>query len=199
MGELVSLRPPEYGANGAFALSLRSGTMAAGLAAGSEVFQFRWTNVDRFCIVEEVSLWAGSIVAFAAGFCGFDLIAARAWTADGSGGSAATLTGNNAKLRTGEMATSLVGAARIASTAALTVGTKALDAHALGAVGGSVPAVAGSALISPMGHLLSPHSGRHPLVLAAEEGFAIRATVPATGTWTFGVNVRWTEARGYHL
>ena len=36
-----------------------------------------------------------------------------------------------------------------------------------------------------------------PLVLAQNEGFVIRATVPATGTWQFGCTVTWTELTAY--
>jgi hypothetical protein len=36
-------------------------------------------------------------------------------------------------------------------------------------------------------------SGEWPLVLVQNEGFIIRATVPATGTWEFGVLLEWSE------
>jgi hypothetical protein len=35
------------------------------------------------------------------------------------------------------------------------------------------------------------------LLLAQNEGFVVRATVPATGTWQFGVTVVWTEVASY--
>ena len=41
-------------------------------------------------------------------------------------------------------------------------------------------------------------SGEHPLVLAQNEGFSITVpAVPATGTWTLAVNVRWAEVTDY--
>jgi len=39
--------------------------------------------------------------------------------------------------------------------------------------------------------------GESPLVFAQNEGFVVRATVPATGTWQFGVTVAWTEVTAY--
>ena len=129
----ATLRPMDYGALGSYRLSLLSGTMAAGLAANSEVFQFRWSDASRFCVVTSV-LWdglSGSATAFTAGFSKVDMMIARSWTADGSGGSAATISGNNQKMRTGPMGASLLGAARISSTAALTAGTKSLDTQAI--------------------------------------------------------------------
>jgi hypothetical protein len=36
-----------------------------------------------------------------------------------------------------------------------------------------------------------------PLLLAQNEGFVLRATVPATGTWQFGVTVVWAEITAY--
>jgi hypothetical protein len=177
---------------GSYGVNLMSGTMAAGLAAGAEVFQFRWTDPTKAGLIKQVSLWAGSIGAFTAGFCAFEFVPARAWTADGSGGTAATLTTNNGKLRTSHP-TTVLGAARIASTAALTAGTKTLDAQGLVSAGGSVTATAGTPLLPPTA-LIQPYGFFFPLVLAQNEGFVIKATVPATGTWTLGVSVLWDEA-----
>lgn len=36
-------------------------------------------------------------------------------------------------------------------------------------------------------------SSAWPLELAANEGFIVRATVPATGTWQAQVTVEWSE------
>jgi hypothetical protein len=37
----------------------------------------------------------------------------------------------------------------------------------------------------------------HPVLLAQNEGFVVRATVPATGTWQFGITVAWAEVTAY--
>ena len=194
----VANRPVDYGALGIYSVSMSTGVMAAGLAAGAEIWQLRWTDATRFCAVYSVEFdGAGSIAAFAAGATRADVVIARNWTADGSGGTAATLTGNNNKLRS-SMGSPLVGAVRIASTAALTAGTKTLDSQAVGAIARGATATAGIEIL-PALHLFSASddSDNHPIVLAQNEGLVVRCTVPATGTWTGGVSSRWAELGAY--
>lgn len=194
----VTNRPIDYGALGFYAIGLVTGTMAAGLAANAEVFQARWTDATRFCAVYNIGCdGAGSIVAFTAGFTKFEAMIARSWTADGGGGTAATLTGNNNKLRT-SMGTTLFGAIRAASTAALTAGTKTLDTQGIGSVISSVSATAGAPVLENK-EIFSATSyvDNHPIILAQNEGVIVRATVPATGTWTGGVSMRWAELTAY--
>jgi hypothetical protein len=194
----TTLRPIDYGSFGSFRLSGLSGTMAAGLTANSEVFQFRWTDATRLCIVTSV-LWdglSGSATAFTAGFAQVNMTVARSWSADGSGGTTLTPTGNAQKMRS-SMATSLVGAARVSSTAALTAGTKTLDAQPIGQYSATIGTGTSTQWIPQFDlHHCDP-GGESPLILAASEGFVIRATVPATGTWQFGVTVCWTEVSAY--
>lgn len=194
----ATLRPIDYGAFGAYRLSLLSGTMAAGLGANAEIWQFRWSDATRLCAVTGVTIdgLAGSATAFTAGLGKVDLMIARSWTADGSGGTAATLTGNNNKERT-SMGTTLLGAVRISSTAALTAGTKTLDSQP---IAGAALTFGTTASVQYMlrDELFRPEPGvEAPLVLAQNEGLVIRATVPATGTWHFGVTVTWTELSDY--
>jgi hypothetical protein len=190
--------PNDVGALGAYGVSLGSGVMAAGLAAGAEVFQFRWAHASQLACITRVTMWAGGIGGFTAGVCRFDLAIARGWTADGSGGTPATMTGNNGKKRS-SYATSAVGAIRVASTAALGSGTKALDAQALASVGASTlgSASAGDKLVGPVAELFRYEGTNHPILLAANEGLVIRATVPAAGTWSFGVTVEWSELTAF--
>jgi len=191
----VENRPLDVGSLGAYRIAMQTGVMAAGLAANSEIFQFRWTDATRICVIEKIQFdGAGSIVAFAAGTAIFRLTPARAFSAAGSGGTAATITGNNQKLRT-TMGSTLLGEARCASTAALGAGTKTLDAQDIGAAVGSFTAVAGVS-ISPQ-PFMDVYAGGHPLVLVQNEGFVIRAAVPATGTWSAGITVHWTEMAAY--
>lgn len=193
----TTLRPPEFGALGCYGKSLVSGTMAAGLAAGSNVFSYRWGDATRLALVTQVRIGAGGIVAFAAGFTSFNLKIGRAFTAAHTGGTAGTLTGNNGKLRT-SMGTTLLSDVRIASTAALGGGTVTLDTDGITALNGSTVAVAGTPLVDP-GSILFNTEGQseHPIVLAQNEGFVIQATVPVTGTWTFSVDVKWYEVNSY--
>lgn len=194
----TTLRPYDYGALGSYRLSLLSGTMAAGLAANSEVFQFRWSDATRICVVTSV-IWdglSGSATAFTAGFAKVDMVVARSWSADGSGGVAATISGNNAKQRT-SMGSTLLGAVRASSTAALTAGTKTLDTQAVGQYSAAIGTGTSVQWIPQFDLFHADPGGESPLILAQNEGFVIRATVPATGTWQFGATVCWTELSAY--
>jgi hypothetical protein len=193
-----TLRPIDHGSLGSYRLSMLSGTMAAGLAGNSEVFQFRWSDATRLCVVTSI-VWdglSGSATAFTAGFGKVDVMVARSWTADGSGGTPATITGNNQKQRT-SMGTTLLGAARVASTAALTAGTKTLDSQAIGQYSAAFGTATSTQWMPALDLFHVDPGGECPLVFAQNEGFVVRATVPATGTWQFGVTVCWTEVASY--
>ncbi len=192
----TELRATEFGVLGSYRKALLSGEIAAGLAGDSEIFQFRWTDATRLCIPQLIQIdgIAGSATAFAAGFGKLDLVPARSWTVDGSGGTSGDLASDAAKLRT-SMGSSLLGAVRIASTAALTAGTKTLDTDAIGQFSFAV----GTGVSTQYADQVALFEAKqlYPLVLAEEEGFVIRASIPATGTWRFGITVAWTETEAY--
>jgi hypothetical protein len=194
----TTLRPIDTGTLGSYRVSLMSGTMAAGLATSAEIWQLRWTDASRFCVINTVLLdgFSGTSTAFTAGVGNLQLIIARSWTADGSGGTAATLTGNNQKLRS-SMGTSLMGAIRIASTAQLGNGSKTFDSQGIGSTVFAVDATPNKQH-APVTTLFSAAPGiEAPIVLAQNEGLSLRAFVPATGTWQFGVTVHWTEVTSF--
>lgn len=194
----VTARPLDFGSLGAYSTALPSLVMAAGLAANAEIFQARWVNTN-LCLVRSVRFGAGGIVAFAAGIVNIMLRMARSWSAVGGGGVGITFGGNDQKRRT---SMGQIGFAandmRVSQTAALTAGTKALDGNDIGNLVSSTTATAGTVLI-PAGSELLPDDRdmRYPLVLANQEGPVIRATVPATGTWTFGVSFDHEEVTSY--
>lgn len=181
---------------GSYCMGLPSGTMAAALSAGSPIFSFRYGG-SNLAIVRSVWMSAGDTsTAFTAGIYHFDMFAARSFSASDSGGTGATLTGNNGKLRT-SFATTGLSDFRVASTGTLTAGTRTLDSTELASLAGSVPATAGSDIVPPHSILYHAEVGEQPLQLANNEGFVIQATVPATGTWTFTVNVCWDEVSAF--
>lgn len=201
----VTMRPADYGSLGHYGLAQVSGALSAALAANAELYQFRWTDATRLAVVRRVVVSGGAnVAATTAALVALELAIARGWSADGSGGTAATLTGNNGKFRTA-MGTSLAGAARIASTAGLTAGTKTIDTNGVGNVAFSVLTgaitVAVSGTILPSTPLLEDESGNaHPIVLATNEGWIVRngATAwPAGMTWNFGCYHRWSELTAY--
>lgn len=202
--QAVETMPPDYGSLGIYRLGMTSGTMAAALAANSEIFQFRWPDATRLALIHRVSISAGAnVAATAAALLSFRLTAARSWTVAGSGGTRATLTGNNAKLRT-SMGTSLVNDAGISTTGLLTAGTKTLDGIDLASIsyGIGTGAITTSLPLNiiPDTTLFSSELGSgHPIVLAQNEGFVIRTGIinPLTMTWAFSVNVVWSEVTTY--
>lgn len=175
---------------GAFGAAAVSGTMAAGLAANSEIFQMRWTSATLIARVERVRISAQVAgTAFAAGVAHFSLAQANSWSADGSGGNAMTAV----KRRQSGMAASTVGGLRASSTAALTAGTKTVLGNVAQMSANTGTATSGQ--IHELTNLWSrPEADGYPIYLAQNEGIIIRATVPATGTWTFSVAVDWVES-----
>jgi hypothetical protein len=186
---------------GQYAVAVATGAIAAGAGSNSEVFHFRWTDTTAIALIEEISITGmRATTAFAAGAIDIKATKARAWTAVGSGGTALTLTTDEAQLRT-SMATSLVGDARVATTAALTGGTKTLDTqdlglittHSSGGVGSATPIIGSIYLPTTTLFKADVASGQSRLALVTEEGFVVRATVPATGVWNLGILVKWSE------
>ena len=203
-GQHVVSKPDDYGALGHFRIAMVSGTIAAALAANSELFHFRWVDATRLAVIHKVWISAGAnVAATAAALAALRLAIARSWTADGTGGTAATLTGSNQKDRT-SMATSLLGTARMATTVALGAGTKTLDTQDIAAVayGIGTGAITTSLPLNliPQTELLEVNAnGQHPIVLAQNEGLVIRSgpIAPAAMTWHLAVTVAWAELTVY--
>ena len=178
-----------------------SGIIAAGLASNSEILQVRHvdaTELRRLRIVSVLLSASVDATGFTAGAGLFELVPARSWSAAGTGGGTLTLTGNNGKLRTAQN-TNILGVSgeiRVATTAALGAGTKTLDSQ--GIAGACVPCgAAGTVMLPPIDLLkegLTPDGD--PLFIGHQEGFVIRATVPATGTWRFAASIYVSEATG---
>jgi len=198
-------KPQDYGTLGHYQYAGNTGAMAAGLAANSDIFQFRWTDATRLCVIQKISLTGMyATTAFAAGAIQFRLAIARTWSASGSGGTAITPTGDFNQLRA-SMGASLIGDMRIATTAALGAGTKTYDTYDIGQVNthssggtGSATPIIGSIYL-PTYDLFECDvtDGEHPIVLAQNEGIGIRATVPATGVWTAGIQIKWCELAAF--
>jgi hypothetical protein len=187
-------KPIDPGALGAYMVSVASGTMAAGMAGGSEVVQFRYGGAN-LCLVEQVmfegmtSLGTG----FTAGVASALLTITRNYTANGSGGGAATLTGNNQKLKTSVYGTTGLSEIRVATTAGLT--SPAGDAPDANPIARAQWGVSTATNAQQAGQFLlfDAYGVGHPIELAQNEGLILSMTVPATGTWAFSVRFKWTE------
>lgn len=199
----VQPMPVEYGMLGSYRRSQTSGTAAAGVVANSEIVQFRWTATPTLCLVNKIvveSLWSNS-AAFTAGFGNMQVVVARSWSTDGSGGTSMSLVGENGKLRQGPWmnpsAMAAAGGSLRYQAAALTVGTKTLDTDPLALIAFTASAANTQILGKTVMFGEDTEAGGHPLVLAQNEGWVLRITVPATGTWNYGFTTAWTEVTSY--
>jgi hypothetical protein len=198
----ISNRPQVLGASGAsYGLSVQSGIMAAGLAANSEIFQARWTSATKLLLLRSIQISASrNTTAFATGQALFRLAVARSWSVDGGSGTPVVFSTNNTnKKRTsfGLSAFSDTGV-RFSSTAALTAGTKTIDTNDVGALtaflSSGATTVPDTFIMPPGSYLWQRNSAdEYPFTLAQNEGLVIRASVPATGTWNYCVQMEWAE------
>lgn len=180
--------PIDYGTGGCFQTLVTSGTMAAGLASGSPIFDFRFTPSTSLAIVRRVmlSMWNTS-TGFTAGIGTFSLSVARSWSVDDSGG---TTLSTPSRLRAAMGAAS--GVLRVASTGTLTAGTRTLDTAPISTLPVALSTATQSVFLQRTS-LLSKANDLHPIVLVQNEGLVLAATVPATGTWSFAVEFEWDE------
>ena len=197
-------RPTDSTGCGHYTYGGFTGILPAALGANSEIFQFRWSDTTRVCIINEIKISACvTTTFFAAGVpVQIDLVKSTGWTVAGTLGTAispAALLKKRTSMSSSLMAS---GDARIATTAALGVGTKTLETLSLATIlaPGPITASLNGQIIAPGTILFRGEisDGQHPLVLAQNEGFSIRSVaVPATGTWQAAISVDWTESANY--
>jgi len=190
-----------------YRLAAFTGTIAAATAANTEIFHFRFVSGTKsFALVYRVIFDGLGIVAVATtlGPLGFNMYPARGWTVAGSGGTTISTAGDNLQTETA-IASSQVNNLSIATTGALTAGTKTLDANAVGQAIGGVLAGAvttsqsqGSPIV-PQPLYDAQGAGGQPLVCANQEGFVIRTTHvgPAALTYQAGFTVVWCEVTAF--
>lgn len=190
----VSVRPAEV--SGWFSIGAQSGNLTTAAAAGA-IFSLRQIAATLL-IVRRVGIGFLLTTAFTtAQRVDYGLIVARAFTASDTGGTAIAMTGSNGKMRTSLAVPTSVDV-RIATTAALTAGTKSLDANHLAQQAAWAGAV-GTVLAPSQNNLLSHDTGDYPLVLAQNEGFNIQniTLMGAAGVGIAYVNTEFAEASAY--
>ena len=195
---------PSSAVVGSYQIAMNTGVIAAGTPGGS-IFAMRYApqvqlavgNNSTIALIRKIEVCLSDIVAFTVGTVIIAPTIARAFTASDTGGTPATLTGNNLKMRTSFPSTNMTDI-RVATTTNLTAGTRTLDPSSFAVLMTSVTAVAGQ---PPNGGNISTvfraNIGEQPLQLANNEGFEILQSVPATGTWQCSVVVGWDEVTGY--
>lgn len=184
--------PVDYGLGGCFQLTSKSGTMAAGLAANSPIYAFRWTSSTMLALIRRIRISAWSLgTGFTAGIAVLDLVRVRSWTVADTGGTTDTITAPNGKLRIAMSATA-VAEIRHSSTATLTAGTRTADAQPVETAVAAVTTATNTPFFR-RDTLFEKLGAEHPLTLAQNDGFVVQATVPATGTWSFAITPEWDE------
>jgi hypothetical protein len=198
----VSVRPLE--AIGHYRLAATSGlitTVAAATATAGHLFAWRWGDSSRLAVLAYVRAKWNTIAGFtAAQEVGMDLVIARSYSASHSGGTALTLTGSNLKKRTSSSGSTLLTAASIATTGALTAGTHTLDTQAMLSEQYAELAAAATVIKGRMIMDWDMSSALdHPMVFAQNEGFVIRNSIlmGAGGTARLNVEVAWAEVNTY--
>lgn len=202
MADAVSLKSPGP-VVGAYSMALESGALT-GVGANAPVWSMRFngTSPASLAVIERVSLlWVTTTAFTAAQLLDHALIVARSFTVSDSTGTAATLTGDTGSHRTDFPATGVVDM-RIGTTAALTAGTRTLDATPIGvtAAWSSGAGVANTAGAPDGGVMLySASPTKYPLVLNPNEGLVITnvTAMGAAGVIKLIVNVSWKEMLNY--
>ena len=199
----ATMRPTDHGFLGAYRVdALRNDIIVgANTPAGAFFFSFWWRDPTRICVVTKVTFngMAGGPIAFTPGIAVFELLVARQWTTDTSGGSIifpnAVGAPETNSMRT-TMNSTMVTGCRVTGGGNITAGTWVLDAHPIGQCMGAVGATAGTQWI-PRTDLYTSTPNDGPLTLQTNEGLTLRGTVPATGNWRFGVTVCWYELTAF--
>lgn len=204
MGRPISVQPyspDDVGPGGYYEISAKSGLLAAGLAADAPIFSFRWApaNADGIPMRAQIKfLRVKGLVMTAYGAAQLiDLYASkvRGFTAVDSGGTSVKPATLDNKRQKGYQDT-LVNDIRIATTAALTAGTRTIEAlpfFGLQFWAGAIGVPGEREVVFDDQHI--------PLVLEKGEGFLIRngTLLGATGVLQVFVELGWMEeAIGAH-
>lgn len=192
----ASLRPAE--AQGVFRLGKISG-LTTGLAANGVLFTLRNPDASKLIILQYLKVRAAVITGFtAAQEIAFDVLPHRSWTVAPSGGTAVAINQNNLKKRTALSVS--IADIRIATTGVLTLGTATADAETIMAGTGKTLAAAATVQDVAIEEEYDATGGsEYPIVLAQNEGLAVRNTVllGAGGTVRWAITAGWLENPTY--
>ena len=190
----------ESGGGGYYQMALKSGLLPAALAAGDTLFSFYWNPVvpdGRIarCQLKFIKVNAITTTAFGtAQLIEFDTFCAKAWSGADSGGSRIIPAAGDQK-RQKRYADSLFltgGDIRIATTAALTKGTRTLEAQPFSSFGYWSGAI-GAGITPP---IIEEWDDHHvPMVFEPGQGFVIDNAIlfGATGVVRLWVDLMWME------
>lgn len=188
----VTLRPEEsLNWNGIGGIS---GALT-GVAANGPVFSFRNTGANLI-LMHRVQVGFVTTTAFTtAQGLSYGLYRALGFSASDSGGTALYTAGQN-KYRLSMSNVVSAPDIRIASTAALTAGTRTLESQALGIVAGGSNGLGTG--MTPQG-VITHDAGDYPVVLAQNEGLVINNLIAmgAAGVIQLNVTIEYAEVTSY--
>lgn len=182
-------------------------TIAAATATAGHLFAMRWApaTAGALCLIRYVRATFVCTTAFGgAQNMGLDLVVARTYSVSDTAGTAIDMgstTANTGATRTAN-GTSLFGAntCRVATAAALTAGTHALDINSYYQAQGFVTTTLGATSSLDFTLLDARDDGagaqvRSPITLANNEGIKLRNTIlmGATGVGSWLFTVEWDE------
>lgn len=200
-----------YNVRGSYRLACSSGAVTT-LAAAGQIFTLRWPDTTyKFWLKRLLARFVLTTAYGTAQETGCELILARAYTVNGTAGTAIdagdTVTTTNKLIKAQPASLITAGCLRVATTAVITAGTLTLDANPIamasgwsGAIGDMVPP-AGSGSAVP-GHYavlydgaLSAHEA--PIVFGQNEGFVVRNKIlmGATGVGRWDFLMEWDEGQ----
>lgn len=177
----------------------RSVAGVTGVAAGGALVSVRWAQPVGEVLIKRIMVGATLTTAFTTiQALDFDVIAARAFTASDTGGTAITpLSGNFQKKRTKLINTSQITDFRETAAGALVAGTKTLDSSAFGI--GTIPNMGNTIGSGGMIELYrEDKDAEHPMMFGNNEGFNIRVVTAmgAAGVIRFYYAIDWAEVPG---
>jgi hypothetical protein len=210
----TSLRPPEVGLFGSYRVALTSGVIAAGIANGSGLWQFRWGSQEVVAIIRKLRMQAVvSTTAFTTvADCSFSVYRLSAFANMGvnNGGTSAGFlkaksNAVSSRFNSSQFAQdatnnkSGTGGILILNTLALTGASGVTDASPLATVLGRVVTNAPAESIitpEPPPYLIDPAECPviAPVELYQNEGLDLFVdAIAGTGTWRLTVEVCWDE------
>lgn len=170
--------------------------LMTGIAANGEILQMRWTDSSYLALIKYVRISYSVITGFtAAQELAFRADQVTGWSVDGSGGTSITPGATNLKRRMSYPQSKFV-AIRIATTGALTAGTKTINTQAVVAAARKTLAAAATVQDSDFVAEVNFDFEGGPIILAQNEGFIVRNVIAmgAGGTIRGMISVGWEEA-----
>lgn len=206
----VNVRPLEHVYNGNigghYVLAATFSNTAGLPAAGSQIFSVRWVDTVRLMVLKRIAISVGISTNFGAiQVLDYDVIRLTGFSSSTTGGTSIAPSSVSQKARTSNMSSTLFsanGGIVISSGTALSPGTQTADTqpfgYAMALVQSAIsPVVVAPSSVIPLYEVRD--MGQHPMVLGANEGFAIRnsSAYGATGVVKHGIIMEWVEVANY--